>query len=75
MSCWAAMAVSHWDSFQEEAENPLPLRSVPAPTAGTSATPQPLLHLAQQLSPSVPWGAQLHPTPTLPDPRVLPGKG
>lgn len=37
------MGVSHWDSFQEEAENPLPLRSVPAPKVGTKAHhPQPL---------------------------------
>lgn len=37
--------------------------------------PGPCLHLAQQLSPSRPQEAQLHPTPNRPDPRVLPGKG
>lgn len=45
MSCWAAMAVSHWDSFQEEAERP-------------SAEERPCPHLAQQLSPSMPQEAQ-----------------
>ena len=76
MSCWPAMAMSHWDSFQEEAEKPLPLRSVPAPKAGTGAPhPQPLPPPALQLSPSMPQETQLQPNPVVSDHRVLAGKG
>lgn len=69
------MAVSHWDSFQEEAENPLLPRSVPAPTAGTRATPRPL---PSSGSPAVPFhaaGGAAPAPPILPDPRIWPRKG
>lgn len=68
VSCWAATAVSHWDGFQEEAEKPLPLRSGPAPMAGTSAHhPQPLpssgpaavpFHAAEGMAPPPPQFSQ-----------------
>lgn len=67
MSCWAAVAVSHWASFQEGAEQPLPLAPVP--------TPSPCLHLAQQLSPSIHTRPSPTPTPVPPDHRVSPGQG
>lgn len=50
------MAVSHWDSFQEEAEKPLPLRSGPAPTPGTNA------HHSQPLPSSGPAAVPFHAT-------------
>lgn len=75
MSCRAAMAVSHWDSFQEEAENPLPLRSVPAPAAGTRATPRPLPSSGPTAVPVQATGGTAPPHPKSPRSQGLDREG